>query len=202
MLVHLLVNPVERDTFRRIDFHGDDELLPLGFCSRCRFRVRASRCVSRTLRAVLPLPDAALRAPRDGKLFHRLGHGADVFRRCAAASAENPYAERCGILREVREIFRRRSRIDGAIAHAPRKADIGHRAARNRAVPRESSSSIGSSDCGPSVQFVPIDLDVRGRESRGSIRRTRAAIGGAIFGKSHLRDDRQIGKCREWLRWR
>ena len=82
----------------------------------------------------------------------------------------NAHAERGGFAREQREIFRRRPRIDDAIAHALRESRIGHRATAESRQCRRKLFQIGSSDCGPSVQFVPMACTFLVAKFRGGIR--------------------------------
>ena len=126
--------------------------------------------------------------------FTALNHGANMFRRGAAASAQNSRAQDDGFARKQIEIFRRGFRIDHAIAGALRKSHVGHGAHRKRAGHR-----------GEFLQNAQMVLRAHGAvradhlhaalvQNRPGIFRPRAAEGAALFGVGHLGDDGQLRK--------
>ena len=114
--------------------------------------------------------------------------------RRAAAAAENAHAEGGGFAREQRKIFRRRFRINDAVAFALGESGVGHAADAHVVDAGKFAAESASSDLRTERAVRADDLDVFIFELRGGIGRAQIAEGGAFFGVSELRDDRQTGK--------
>src|SRR5579863_1996258 len=139
--VHLLIDAVERDALGRIDFHADSELFILQPLPELAFWIALlnrhsglSRCHNRC-RGVLFC---------GAQRFHHVGHRADMRGRGSAASRANS-AKYCG--EDFGYTMRSPSRLGNPALGMPLMQQLGV---------FESSCRIGSSDCGPSVQFAPI----------------------------------------------
>src|SRR5271154_502229 len=123
--VHLLVNAVERNTFRGIDLHADGKFFSLQFFPEFAFwrAFLNGRGLGRDLNDLRG--SCVLGGPQR---FYGFGHGANVRGRGAAAAAEDAHAQGRGFSGKQRKISRRRFRIDDAVAFAFGKARIRHAA--------------------------------------------------------------------------
>src|SRR5260370_686597 len=113
--------------------------------------------------------------------------------RCSAATAENAHAERGRFAREERKIFRRRFRINDAIALALGKSGIGHGADAN-VIDRSQLRENWQKRLGAKRAIRADHLDVFVFQLRCGIRGADITVGGAFFRVSELRHDGQAGK--------
>lgn len=125
------------------------------------------------------------------QIFDGLDHGADVFRRAAAAASKDTHAERSSVAGKIREIIRRRFRINDAVANAFGESGIGHGAQRQFGI------AGGISKLAENWQeklradgaIRANDLNVFRFHFRGGVFGARAVKRAAFFRKSELRDD-------------
>jgi hypothetical protein len=187
--VDLLVDSIERNTFRRIDFHANHEfaflqLFPefaLGFALQSGGRLCYSLDVTN---------DGCLHWPQR---LHRFGHGADVRGRGAAAAAENAHPESGGFAGEKREIFGRGFRVHDAVAFALGETGVGHAANAETVHAREFLKN-GKQRLRAERAIGADDLHVFVFQLRGHRAGTQVAEDRAFLGVGKLRDD---GKPRE-----
>ena len=122
--------------------------------------------------------------------LYRFGDGANVFRRGSAAAADQARAQLGSFLREEREIFGRRTRIDGAVADAFGEACVGHGGQRQRSGSREIAQD-GKQKLRADGAIRSDGLNIFVFQFFPGVLRASAAEGGAFVGVGHLRDDGQ-----------
>ena len=126
------------------------------------------------------------------QVSHRLSQRMDVLGRSAAAAADDARTESDGIAAKLREIFGRGTRINDTIAHALRESRVGHGGKRPPGAGQFLEN--GKNRLGTERAVGADGLHVFVREVRRDFPRAEAAERDAVFGKGHLRDDRQCGK--------
>ena len=125
--VDLLEHALERDALGRIDFDAKPRILRLQFAPEFAFRLALGRRSTGRLRTRFTSMRER-RLSRGRSIFTASAMARMCAGRRAAAAAQNARAHGGGFAREKRKIFRRRTRIDDAVAYALGKAGIGHAA--------------------------------------------------------------------------